>query len=101
RHTRSKRDWSSDVCSSDLEQHPRRAELVPEHGKARREEGLLHLHEDLTAVGQQGVQELRLLGAIRAERKIGAAHGLEPVRRNVQIGRASCRERVESAVWAV
>src|SRR5699024_6810554 len=22
RHTRSKRDWSSDVCSSDLEQHP-------------------------------------------------------------------------------
>src|SRR5438477_2851797 len=67
-----------------VEQHPRRAELVPEHGKARREEGLLHLHEDLTAVRQQGVQELRLLGAIRGERKIGTAHGLEPVRRNVR-----------------
>src|SRR5699024_4635344 len=24
RHTRSKRDWSSDVCSSDLQQHPTR-----------------------------------------------------------------------------
>src|SRR5699024_12099321 len=25
RHTRSKRDWSSDVCSSDLSQHPRQS----------------------------------------------------------------------------
>src|SRR5207249_5721674 len=28
RHTRSKRDWSSDVCSSDLHHYPNRADLL-------------------------------------------------------------------------
>src|SRR5206468_8374022 len=28
RHTRSDRDWSSDVCSSDLERHPRVTDLL-------------------------------------------------------------------------
>src|SRR5699024_6498564 len=32
RHTRSKRDWSSDVCSSDLLMHNEGAEVMAEYG---------------------------------------------------------------------
>src|SRR5699024_11736788 len=32
RHTRSKRDWSSDVCSSDLDQKSTTTELLEERG---------------------------------------------------------------------
>src|SRR5438105_15818010 len=65
RHTRSTRDWSSDVCSSDLE------------------------HEDLVAGGQIFVFSLPALP--------GAAGA--PIQ--VEIGRASCRERVWMSVVAV
>src|SRR5699024_6294092 len=36
RHTRSKRDWSSDVCSSDLSQSPASVALDPTNGSFRR-----------------------------------------------------------------
>src|SRR5437870_13866326 len=68
RHTRWPRDWSSDVCSSDLIRILVVAELVAAHERAREP------HLDLA-------QEVR-----------GDA---------LEIGRASCRERVEISVVAV
>src|SRR5207247_7300073 len=84
RHTRSTRDWSSDVCSSDLE------ELVRVH--------LPDPEPEFLVVGAEvhlvGARELgrhaeapRLLAGER-RRKIGERD--DAVR---EIGRASCRER--------
>src|SRR5256886_15203358 len=47
-----------------VEQHPGRAELVPEHRKARGEKRLLHLHEDLTAIRKERVEAFRFLSAV-------------------------------------
>src|SRR5690349_24598571 len=63
RHTRSLRDWSSDVCSSDLDG---RAGRVAGHGRPARGDDRPRRHD----------------------------------RRREEIGRASCRERVEIAVVA-
>src|SRR5699024_11293229 len=68
RHTRSKRDWSSDVCSSDLIRQPVSGRAI----------GLGVFDEVRVAEGQTVV---------------GHAVGF-------QIGRASCRERVEISVVA-
>src|SRR5699024_12109654 len=65
RHTRSKRDWSSDVCSSDL--RPRQAALPPHRlhdGRRRGRQSHPHTASDV----------------------------LLPLH---EIGRATCRERVE------
>src|SRR5439155_8411196 len=98
RHTRWPRDWSSDVCSSDLEGS---AYLLP------------------TAVGELGVHELfatrdrldalanALDEAVSADvspdafyaRVIRATRLSE--RESEEIGRASCRERVEISEDAV
>src|SRR5207249_6223778 len=86
RHTRSKRDWSSDVCSSDL--------LV----------GLeIHVLKDTPDAGAAdriGMQSIEQGGNDLIERpprdrailvlRQGAGHG--------EIGRASCRERVRILV---
>src|SRR5206468_4737084 len=75
RHTRSDRDWSSDVCSSDLE---RRAQtlLRGEDREATKVSTSAHDREsDLVS------------GPLEAGRR--GAH--------LEIGRASCRERVEIA----
>src|SRR5690606_40421964 len=70
RHTRFSRDWSSDVCSSDL--------LL---GEIRVQAG------DLLRIGDEGlVSRFGELG-------LGLEHLVE--RLHAQIGRASCRERVE------
>src|SRR5207249_7672419 len=90
RHTRSKRDWSSDVCSSDLRSAARF--LLPRRrGRARflfrqtrRLEGLSSLHEPATS----SAESIRRI----------PAHGHRKVS---EIGRASCRERVEISVGAV
>src|SRR3989440_5421648 len=79
RHTRSDRDWSSDVCSSDLPtvstriDDPRSAVLV-EH----RLRGLLILRDQ----SGPGLRD-QLVRCCECRR-----------RRGPQIGRASCRERV-------
>src|SRR5207245_3578707 len=80
RHTRCYRDWSSDVCSSDLDvDHPRGEALV----------------DDLPE--QVEVQER--LGEVSAQRLFGLLLENEQVARlqKQEIGRASCRERVE--IW--
>src|SRR5207253_5151775 len=92
-HTRWPRDWSSDVCSSDLvvssPGEPRREMLlreVPLLALGRRpdevEAGRDRLRVGRPDVREREVREVDLL-ALRAERE--------------QIGRASCRERVEIA----
>src|SRR5437868_15378445 len=74
RHTRSKRDWSSDVCSSDLSTHVAGEEELGQFVRRFRQT-LQVLHPGTTA-----------LRVPRAQR---------------EIGRASCRERVEISVVAV
>src|SRR5437868_6098237 len=90
RHTRSKRDWSSDVCSSDL------FGIVPE--------GVLGQAGDLAGVGDLehgGVEEglgvliVAGIGGGFFGRAGGPAHlAQEDGLAGVEIGRASCRERV-------
>src|SRR5699024_11741943 len=71
RHTRSKRDWSSDVCSSDL--HELRAEREP-----------LPLRPGP-----------HLLAGNALRRSCVPAAGVLALGLGAEIGRASCRERVK------
>src|SRR3989440_9455786 len=79
RHTRSDRDWSSDVCSSDLI-----APKDPEVGAGR-------VDENAVAGGAEA-------GNLRLDRALDGLDAREPKPRrrlaHAQIGRASCRERV-------
>src|SRR3989440_804213 len=81
RHTRSDRDWSSDVCSSDLAVLLRK---LGAEGKRDLDAAGLHLLQHCTDVGH---------GALAGEALPRA--GLESgIRGDEEIGRASCRERV-------
>src|SRR3989440_7510192 len=81
RHTRSDRDWSSDVCSSDL--NPLALELLTKEWVAHGSSSLL---SDIEALNTQPVANIGIPRAIGAvfDRQI----------RRLEIGRASCRERV-------
>src|SRR5699024_12004215 len=64
RHTRSKRDWSSDVCSSDLGNfHVQQAQESTAETKAQRDGGFW-------LVGQGGIVKLKLLQRITQSREI-------------------------------
>src|SRR5699024_11576463 len=85
RHTRSKRDWSSDVCSSDL--------IVKEEADSINEK--LVQNSEPNKFGYS-VEEKTGSGArniVFGGRKMDT--GILVSGRNRQIGRASCRERVE------
>src|SRR5207249_8940750 len=97
RHTISKRDWSSDVCSSDLSlanYHAQQAQLIKLDDQARESkraadiarlryrEGVIDFLQLLDAEGTQ----------LQAE---------DSVAQSEQIGRASCRERVETSELSV
>src|SRR5207247_5826949 len=77
RHTRSTRDWSSDVCSSDLE--PRQAAIGRKLGD-REIDGAV-----LSFVCDSALQQPR-------DERDHRRHVLRGARK---IGRASCRERVQ------
>src|SRR5207253_6282770 len=83
RHTRWPRDWSSDVCSSDLQ---------------RGNPGLGAVTEPMLLYSSNGDQ-----AGSEAKFAVGIACSLRPVRSTEnrcgppEIGRASCRERVEVA----
>src|SRR5204863_5200571 len=83
RHTRSLRDWSSDVCSSDLH--------VVVDGEPAEDLGVL-----------EGARDPAPRDGVRWERQEVAAAERDPAGRGAveacQIGRASCRERVEISV---
>src|SRR5690606_40451048 len=85
RHTRFSRDWSSDVCSSDLD------------GRA------LHgMPEQEAVIGRLGQGSMDGAATIEQAGLMGAAEARAPgqgriAKRAAQIGRASCRERVQRA----
>src|SRR5260370_35640749 len=91
RHTRFKCDWSSDVCSSDLPR-PSRGKWTTYRAMG---EGAVDLAAKVTGLPARpcATADLRLHGWEPA-RSIGPFGGYE-------IGRASCRERVEISVVAV
>src|SRR5690606_40350987 len=78
RHTRFSRDWSSDVCSSDL-----CCDLIVAANDARIGFPEVHLGA-FPALG----------GPLRLARRIGVGRAMEMML-DGQIGRASCRERVK------
>src|SRR5690349_24833401 len=87
RHTRSLRDWSSDVCSSDLRTYAfEPAELT---GAIDRLLGDVELRTRLAGIGARIRARDGVAKAAAAIEAVGLA----------EIGRASCRERVE--VWVV
>src|SRR5207253_4712636 len=101
RHTRWPRDWSSDVCSSDLSA-----------GKPAAEDLLLSQQSDTEAyygrlTKARDFSRRAADSAIRADSKETAAlwRASAALREaefgNPEIGRASCRERAESSVVGV
>src|SRR5690606_39884073 len=85
RHTRFSRDWSSDVCSSDLH-HP--GSVCPEGGRGRcaqRARSFSQAAENALAVSAACCFSYFL----RIEKLAMCSNPL------IKIGRASCRERVE------
>src|SRR5699024_11570946 len=89
RHTRSKRDWSSDVCSSDLKQ-----DEVRETWYSRTDE----LKDALSARAEILMRDLELYRQERASS--GELQKTIEEARQKKIGRASCRERVKNSVGA-
>src|SRR5207249_8976100 len=97
RHTRSKRDWSSDVCSSDLALSNEFATVIQEVrlGRPRLEAldemgrrcGVDDLHNFCQAVVQSEQMGIGVAKILRLQS--------EEMRR--KIGRASCREGEEKA----
>src|SRR5690606_39627278 len=95
RHTRFSRDWSSDVCSSDLD--PNRLQSLVDPGALAR--------LDLVQVLRDGKAALFAanLGLAAYQRRLAEQLGIEPgaelkaaaQEAQAQIGRASCRERGE------
>src|SRR5690606_41190206 len=96
RHTRFSRDWSSDVCSSDLDEvnlqrAPRPTEqLTPRKIWPPRDEGIhVVAQQDGAKIGIKGMT-LKVTG------KDGVTIKEIPLA-NLEIGRASCREGGETA----
>src|SRR5206468_6175318 len=98
-HTRSDRDWSSDVCSSDLTWRPRiarqivvlnRADLLPAADADR-------VRDDLRSRLRLDALDDVPIALTRAR---DGASGIAELRGwlEQEIGRASCRERVGVAV---
>src|SRR5688572_31196397 len=77
RHTRFDCDWSSDVCSSDLEEIERRGRLA---------DAIVMAHPSLTDIDESASIDAALFGTGRPVIMAPATAG--------KIGRASCRERV-------
>src|SRR5688572_31294562 len=88
RHTRFDCDWSSDVCSSDLRQGAR----LPRLPESTEQEQQDRSRDEAADMGEPGYPA-RVLGSGGGDRGI-AGVGLD----QEQIGRASCRERVEMSV---
>src|SRR5207245_7503779 len=94
RHTRCYRDWSSDVCSSDLPRDVHAAQTGCAFGK--------NLPQVVAALSASAPARLRRLDGATfwgpmPRRLSGGAFGR--VDQALEIGRASCRERAER--WGV
>src|SRR5207247_6920175 len=99
-HTRSTRDWSSDVCSSDLVTARNAVAANP----SRLEVGRRHRqHVAVPFAGRKPLPRMRgvfrwMLTAVHPDRSLGLLPGDVRVDGD-KIGRASCRERVWVSVW--
>src|SRR5207248_5043332 len=95
RHTRSYGDWSSDVCSSDLDGARMLVRFwgvrgsIPTPGR-----GTVHYGGNTPCVEVRAAGEIIVLDSGTGIRQLGAALTSE-FNGKPQIGRASCRERVE------
>src|SRR5690606_40940280 len=94
RHTRFSRDWSSDVCSSDLVRYDPAGRRFAEARGYAEVDSEIHRRNDLTLVDEA---ELDRLYAEAWEHAAGYElvqwSGRAPD--DLEIGRASCRESVE------
>src|SRR5699024_12026700 len=94
RHTRSKRDWSSDVCSSDLIQ-----DIVIRYKRMQGYEANWIPGTDHASISTEAkvVEKLRNEG--KTKKELGRDKFLEECWDwTEEIGRASCRERVYRTV---
>src|SRR5438045_6039363 len=87
RHTRCLSDWSSDVCSSDLEQHYRDVQDI----EFTVEEGRLYLLQTRSAK-RTAAAALKAAADMTSEGLIDREEAVSRIDPH-QIGRASCRER--------
>src|SRR5699024_11812066 len=76
RHTISKRDWSSDVCSSDLK------------------------NNNNVAKSAKNGDKITILGEVKGDSHQGSTKWYKINHKNDKIGRASCRERVKISAVA-
>src|SRR5699024_11989242 len=92
-HTRSKRDWSSDVCSSDLEDIKIGDLLMGHDSKPRKVKSLARgrdkMYEIIPVKGESFIcNEPHVLSL-----QMSGSYGVYK-KDEIEIGRASCRERV-------
>src|SRR5699024_11579302 len=92
-HTRSKRDWSSDVCSSDLDLTQHAVELDVQVGVAHELVSLDgHAHVPTDAAEDLDLLGRRPLGGTRRHERLDRLADLGDLDGLLEIGRASCRE---------
>src|SRR5690606_41024102 len=91
RHTRFSRDWSSDVCSSDLASGL--TVEFPGFLKAYVEDQ----EEDAQEEKEVRLPKLKVGDRVKVHKFMTNEHETKPPARYTEIGRASCRERAESS----
>src|SRR5206468_8280762 len=97
-HTRSDRDWSSDVCSSDLTRFPQELTNQLNVQKSRTTNPMAWASHEHRRNCDEIVRKIR--GAQSIEELHEVMQGIKWKHGNAwrnEIGRASCRERVE--IW--
>src|SRR5699024_11684072 len=91
RHTRSKRDWSSDVCSSDLGEAPVESRDRERRRRARGRGRIVTAVADDPTLAEVGAESGVAIGVVTFPGSLDDRDAARAVR---QIGRASCREWV-------
>src|SRR5207245_6032146 len=95
RHTRCYRDWSSDVCSSDLIRQLLMDRIIAIHKKLPNCHLVMH---GSSSVPQDLQEELRKYGG---DMKQTWGVPVEEIQKGIQIGRASCREIGQNSVCEI
>src|SRR5207249_8520384 len=101
RHTRSKRDWSSDVCSSDLDTiYAETRVLDKRESSSKNDRGIVTV--ETKAFNQRGEEVCYFRRKVMVWKRDAAPFRQRPYEDAAwKIGRASCRGRVRSWVAGV